>query len=333
VALYFLLIPGRHNCIYLTNKIQHKMKRKLYLLFFTILLQVQIIPQANSIPNSVKKIIFLGNSITYMGQYVTYIDAFLTAKYPDRQFEIINVGLPSENVSGLSEPNHADGRFPRPDLHERLHRVLDTLKPDLVIACYGMNDGIYLPFDDNRFQKFKDGIEWMHKQIVKSGADIIHVTPPVFDEQKGKAYANVLDIYADWLISCRYTKSWNVIDIHWPMKKFLEEQRLADSTFKFAEDGVHPNDTGHFIIAKQIMLSFGEKEFTNTGDIKTVLSNYKNGNEILKLVEERQKILKDAWLTYIGHKRPDMNPGIPIKEAKLKNEEINLKIQALLNER
>jgi len=268
-----------------------------------------------------------------MGQYITYIDAFLTAKYPDRKFEIINVGLPSENVSGLSEPNHAEGRFPRPDLHERLHRVLDTLKPDLVIACYGMNDGIYLPFDDNRFQKFKDGIEWMHNQIVKSGAEIIHVTPPLFDEQKGKAYANVLDIYSDWLISCRYTKNWNVIDIHWPMKKFLEEQRLADSTFKLAEDGVHPSDTGHFIITKQILLSLGEKEFAYAGDIKTVLSKYNNGNEILKLVEERQRVLKDAWLTYIGHKRPDMNQGISVKEAQLKNEEINLKIQALLKER
>ena len=90
---------------------------------------------------------------------VSYIDAYLTLQYPDRDFEIINVGLPSETVSGLSESGHADGKFPRPDLHERLKRILERTKPDLIFSCYGMNDGIYLPFDEERFQKYKEGIK------------------------------------------------------------------------------------------------------------------------------------------------------------------------------
>ncbi|TXT28529.1 MAG: G-D-S-L family lipolytic protein, partial [Planctomycetota bacterium] len=92
-----------------------------------------------------KRVVFLGDSITYSGQYIAYLETFLATRFPNRTTEFINLGLPSETCSGLSEDGHAGGKFPRPDVHERLQRVLDKLKPDLVVACYGMNCGIYLP--------------------------------------------------------------------------------------------------------------------------------------------------------------------------------------------
>ena len=306
------------------------MKRITCILIAIIGFQIQIYSQPYEIPYRVKRIVFLGNSITYMGQYISYIDAYLTVKYPARHIEIINVGLPSETVSGLSEPGHAGGMFPRPDLHERLERVLTQTKPDLVFACYGMNDGVYEPFDDERFRKYREGIGWLHEQILKEGASIIHITPPVYDERKGKAYANVLDIYSDWLISLRYSSNWNVIDIHWPMKKYLEDKRQADSTFSYAKDGVHPNEIGHFIMAKRILLALGEKELANANNMKEALSVYQNGDTILRLVEKRQEIMKDAWLTQTGHKRPGMNIGLPIKEAEQKAEELNKHIQTFI---
>lgn len=53
-----------------------------------------------------------------------------------------------------------------------------------------MNDGIYMPFDEDRFQKCKDGITWLHDTVVKSGARIIHLTPPYYNELKGKKYVD-----------------------------------------------------------------------------------------------------------------------------------------------
>jgi hypothetical protein len=41
---------------------------------------------------------------------------------------VIDAGPPSETVSGLSEEGHAGGQFPRPDLVERLTRVLAVTK-------------------------------------------------------------------------------------------------------------------------------------------------------------------------------------------------------------
>ncbi len=281
------------------------------------------------IPKKVKRILFLGNSITYSGKYVAYFEAYLTAKHPKTQYEIINVGLPSETVSGLSEVNHADGRFPRPALQERLSRVLAQTKPDLVFACYGMNDGIYLPLDSARFQKFKEGINWLHDEITKINVPIVHLTPPIFDEKKGITYAKVLDVYSEWLLS-QQTNKWYVADIHSSMKKYQEKKRQLDSTFALAADGVHPGELGHWIMAKALLNYVGEKELKENTESKIAFTNLKYGENIFKLVEERQLFMKDAWLTATGHKRPEMAVGIPIEEAKRKANLIEKKIRILL---
>ena len=299
----------------------------LTILFFA--LSFESFAQNYAIPKDTQRIVFLGNSITYQGDFVTYIDAYLSLKYPERTVEIINLGLPSETVSGLSEPNHADGKFPRPDLRERLQRILAELKPDLVIANYGMNDGIYLPFDEDRFDKFKEGMEWMHQAVENSGAEIIHVTPPIYDERKGAAYANVLDLYSDWLISRRYTADWQVMDLHFPMKKQLEDQRKIDPEFAFAKDGVHPDDAGHFLMAKIILLGLGE-QVTEAKTIEELLAPFPNGEQVLALIEQRQEILKLAWLTATGHQRPGIPQGLSIEDAEEKVAEINREIQLLV---
>ncbi|MEQ9102686.1 MAG: SGNH/GDSL hydrolase family protein [Imperialibacter sp.] len=283
-----------------------------------------------AIPDSVHRIVFLGNSITYAGQYVSYIEACLAVTYPNRKFEVINVGLPSETVSGLSEPNHADGKFPRPDLHERLARVLVQTKPDLVFASYGMNDGIYLPFDDDRFQAYQDGIDWLHTEVEKVGAIIVHLTPPVYDERKGAAYANVLNIYSDWLISNKYTKGWNVADVHEPMKKYMEDKRMTDPEFKYAADGVHPDKAGHWIMAKAVLTYLGLNEMVKADNPEEAVSTTRNGVKILQLIEDRQAIMKDAWLTSTGHTRPGMNKGMPLPDAQKKYASIAAEINKFL---
>lgn len=282
------------------------------------------------IPEHVQRVLFLGNSITYAGQYVTDIEAYLAIRYPKKHFEIINVGLPSETVSGLTEPNHAGGRFPRPDLHERIDRVLSLTKPDLVFACYGMNDGIYMPFDDFRFERYKEGIAWLHNKVTERGVPIVYITPPIFDERRGEAYANVLDIYSDWLISRRYVTGWSVVDIHTPMKNEVDKKRLADSTFSFAADGIHPNAAGHWLMAKQILLYLGERQVTSYNSIEEALAPYRNGLKVLNLVEQRQQTMKDAWITAIGHKRPEMNTGLPLNKARLQADSIEIRIQMLI---
>jgi len=264
------------------------------------------------LPPKAERILFLGNSITYGAHYVNYVTAYLHLNYPERKFEFVNVGLPSETVSGLSEPGHADGRFPRPDLHERLDRILEAVKPEIVFSCYGMNDGIYMPFDDARFLAYREGQGKLHEKVTATGAVLFHLTPPIYDERKGAAYANVLDMYSSWLLSRRYMDGWQVIDLHWPMQKFLEDKRRESPDFVLAADGVHPNEIGHWLMARELLLGLGERQVDGMESHEAYFGIQKKGMETLALVAAFQAVAKDAWLTHIGHKRPGMATGISL---------------------
>jgi lysophospholipase L1-like esterase len=276
------------------------------------------------------RIVFLGDSITYSGQYIEIIEAYCATRFPERHTEFLNLGLPSETVSGLSEDGHAGGKFPRPELRERLARVLEKTKPDLVFACYGMNDGIYLPFNAERFQKFKDGVLSLREQMTTAGAKIVHVTPPTFDEVKGghAGYSNALDKYSDWLLGQR-ASGWDVVDLHGPMNRYLAERRQREPEFFLASDGVHCGETGHWIVAKQILLHLGAKNLTGADGPQALMAVHPQGKEILKLVQEKQRLMKDAWLTDTGHKRPGMKQGLPLAEAQAKAADLDKQIHQL----
>ena len=99
------------------------------------------------------RIAVLGDSITQDGRWVADVAAWMEER--GLAADVINVGLSSETVSGLTEVQHAGGKFPRPDLFDRLDSVLRVTKPDLVLAMYGMNCGTYLPLDEGRFAKLR----------------------------------------------------------------------------------------------------------------------------------------------------------------------------------
>jgi lysophospholipase L1-like esterase len=262
-----------------------------------------------------QRVVFLGDSITYGGGWVANLAAWM--EWEGMTAEVINMGLSSETVSGLSEEGHAGGKFPRPDLAERLDRVLRVARPDLVIACYGMNCGIYQPLDETRFAAFKAGIERLHAAVENAGATIIHLTPPVYDQRPDKPgpagavdYDAVLAAYSEWLLSKR-ADGWLVIDVHGPMKDMLAAARATDPQAVFAPDAVHPNEAGHWAFCRAILAGLGD---TEAAAAETPAAF----KEFLPLVKQRMEILRDAYLPAAGHLRPGVRTGLPLGEAEAK---------------
>jgi len=278
-----------------------------------------------------QKVLFLGNSITYAGQYVAMTESLLLSSRPKGKPQFINSGLPSETVSGLSELNHADGKFPRPCLFDRLDNVIDKIKPDVVFVCYGMNDGIYLPFDSARFEAYKDGIIRLHKCLVDQGVKrMIWMTPPVHDDPQLRldGYNKVLDRYAEWLIGYAKMQSWEIIDLHFRMRRYLEARIEKDAQFKLAADGVHPGELGHWLMAKEIVQQL-MPDFPIESTWDDNLRNQPKLRQLYTLVLKRQTMMKDAWLTYTGHKRPGLSKGISMEDASKAYAAIQDEIKAL----
>ena len=156
-----------------------KIKTKKYYLLVFILSTLSCLNTSNIFTLPQGRILFLGDSITQNGLYVSFIEHELFTQFPDKSFDIISIGLSSETVSGLSEPDHP---FPRPCLHDRLEQALLKIQPDVIVACYGMNDGIYHPPDPNRLEAYQEGIRKLIDRAFH--ADIQHIillTPPPFD--------------------------------------------------------------------------------------------------------------------------------------------------------
>ncbi len=277
-----------------------------------------------------KRIIILGDSITYSGDWVTNFEAWLLAR--GAEAEVINLGLPSETGADLTPTEQQETHikpygFPRPTISERLGRILEKSKPDWVVACYGMNDGSSLPQNDEGFARYCAAMQTLKSQLENAGVkQIIFMTPPLHDAGPGQAQSKhdaMLTRFSDWLLS-KKKDGWNVVDIHGPMRAALDERRKTEPNFRFAGDGVHPNREGHDLIAKQLIEYFSTP--AETADF-LAHSPYL-GTALRPLINQRMALRRDAWLTFTVHTRPGVAKGLPMDEANAKINDLTTQIAA-----
>ncbi len=315
----------------------------LKLLLIAMVAHLAFVPVSHSakVPAPLRKvhrIVFLGDSITQAGDYVTDVECWLLSK--GISIEVLNLGLGSETATDLTDAENEGHlkahRFGRPFISERLDRVLAATKPDMVIACYGMNDGSVLPADETGLKRFSDSVTRLREAAMKAGARrVVICTPPVYDsgdKTKPGVHDENLSRYSAWIMAQK-AKRWDVVDIHGPMRKELDAGREANPGFRFAGDRVHPGREGHWLMAREILTQFLGAKLEGVSSAEQFFAS--NGNEIRRLVGERRSLLSSAWLTTTKHKRPGVPggpgvaPGPSIEGANAKAAVISEKIAAI----
>ena len=295
--------------------------------------------KATALLQGVHRIVFLGDSITQGGEYVADFDCWLVAH--GVRAEVLNLGLGSETASDLTPEENAGHLkahgFGRPFISERLERALAATKPDLLFACYGMNDGGSLPPDESGTKRFADAVTHLRETALKAGVKrVVICTPPVEDAKDNAAkkfHDENLTRYTTWLLTKR-ADGWDVVDIHTPMRQALDAIRAKNPAFEFAKDGVHPGREGHWLMAREILTqAFGAK-LDGVASAEELFPAH--GTEIRKLIHDRMVLLFNSWMTQIGHKRPGVagspgaKPGLPLAEANAKATDLAKQIQAQL---
>jgi len=237
--------------------------------FLTGLLISLAFSQPNQhLPQPGETVLFLGDSNTAAGHFIADLDTYFSLNNAGKKnITLINLGLPSETITGLSERDHP---FPRPDVHERLDRALKATSPHRVVVGYGMNDGIYSTFDENRFSKYQQGYKNLLTKTAAINAHATLLTPDPFEPKavKGKSrpagqpeysyknpyedYDSVLAKYAAWQVS-QQTESMPVADAHTALWAALKSRRQSKPEFLFSGDGIHPSVSGHWFVAQEIL--------------------------------------------------------------------------------
>jgi lysophospholipase L1-like esterase len=267
-----------------------------------------------------RRVVFLGDSITQAGGYVGLADYYLQKLHPDKSFDLLGLGLASETLSGLSEEGHAGGKFPRPCLFERLGRVLERAKPEVVFACYGMNDGIYQPLDKERFAAFRKGVTKLIEQCKAAGVKQIYlVTPPVYDHspRAGEVdYDAVLAEYAKWELTLK-RPGVTVIDLHAAMRKARDARAEP-----LSRDKVHPGEEGHLLMARTILAGLGAKAPDES--LATI-----KADPLYKLVEQKRAVRSAAWMRHVGYTREKTVEPEPLGTAEADAAKVQQKIDAI----
>lgn len=286
--------------------------------------------------------LFLGDSITEDGRYIAYIDAYLREHRPEAALSFVNLGVSSETVSGLSEPDHP---FPRPCVHERLDRALRETRPERVVMCYGMNDAIYHPYADGRFAAFKEGYLRAIRTVHEYGAELILVTPPPFDSASVNeavkpnntdnrsnygymapysAYTDVLQRYGKWVLSLE-SSVYGTVDIYRPLSDYIRTERAACPDFRYG-DGIHPDEGGHWVIASTLLYRL----FGIHTDHKPEYVERPEQSGVFGLVLKYHRLLSSAWREHVGHTNPNKAEALPLGVALAEGRELASRIKSLL---
>lgn len=238
----------------------------------------------NETENVIGRILFLGDSITQDGKYISYLNKWIKLSALKEKIELFNCGLSSETVSGLSEPDHP---FPRPCLLSRIDQILNEVKPNWVVFCYGMNDAVYYPFSQSRFSAFIQGYKRAILAAREAGARVVLCTPPIFDAESFSAaggvllpegeekysyqraferYDSVLNLYATCVETDLASLADYVIDIRTPLMDDLLNRRTENRKAVHG-DGIHPGARGHRVIARTILKAFWGADAEIAGQI------------------------------------------------------------------
>jgi len=259
-----------------------------------------------------KKVLFIGDSITHDGRYVDYLETYLRKYVKEWEGTIINVGLTCENTSGDTEESFA---FPRPNINDRLERVMRLVQPDLVLACYGMNDGLQMPFSRERFEHYKAGINAVLDTVHAHGAQCWLLTPTYYDltslseydpehyrttdypaPHAYRYYADVLEKYAQYIMSLEGDRAERCFDVFHPIKEHVQACREKDSTYRYG-DGIHPDSIGHFIIMRTLMKGMFNITLSRVPEYVTAPQD----DLFYQITADKNKVVSIAYRTAAGH--------------------------------
>ncbi len=185
------------------------------------------------------KLLFQGDSITDAGRgmpatapigvgYPKYAVEFLSKKYPDVDFEFVNIGISGNKVL---------------DLVQRLQRDFIDVQPDIVSILIGVNDvwhcaatREWIPQDvfEERYRTVLKGIkENTHAKIMIMEPFLIPVEDKLFFRE---------DLDPKIQIIRKLAREY--ADVYLPTDGLLQSAFIGDDPLSFAADGVHPTPKG-----------------------------------------------------------------------------------------
>ena len=191
------------------------------------------------------KILFQGDSITDAGRsredahilgqgYPLYAAAELRARYPEKEFEFINLGIGGNQTK---------------DLVARLESDFIDIQPDIVSIMIGINDTWHHAADRSWIPN--DVFEERYRTVLsaiktRTHAKIMMIEPYIVPVEDKMFFYE--DLFPKILVERKLAKEF--ADVYMPLDGLLAQLAIDHPYSDFSNDGVHPNESGAKIIGK-----------------------------------------------------------------------------------
>lgn len=193
-------------------------------------------------------IVFQGDSVTDSGRTYDRAENDMGVGYPQKVKEFVQTFFADKNITVLNRGISGNRAI---DLRNRWDEDCIDLKPDYVSILIGIND-TWRRYDANNpttAQAYEDNYRNILERTKKANPDcqVIMLEPFIIpsDETKLVWYE---DLYEKQLAARKLSREFNTIYI--PLDGFFASSSIKTAPAVWSEDGVHPTDAGHSLIAR-----------------------------------------------------------------------------------
>ncbi len=202
-----------------------------------------------------EKLVMIGDSVTDFGRarpvgeglfnahgtgYPALVDALLRSAYPELNLRTVNMGTDGDNVLNLKARWQTD--------------VLD-LKPDWVSILIGIND-VWRQFDLPHMpethvppEKYERTLDELVTETLPRVRGIVLMTPYYMEPNPQDAMRARMDEYGAIVKKVAERHGLKCVDLQERFNRLFEHVHSAS----IAWDRVHPNMTGHMLIARALL--------------------------------------------------------------------------------
>jgi len=216
------------------------------------------------------RVVFLGATfIEREGQW-GYLEAALTARYPDRNITFRNLGWSGDTVWGEARARFGDQR----EGFNHLTRFLRGASPTVILVAYGHNESYE---GEAGLARFDEGMKKLLPVLEETGARIAFISPHQL-ENKGAPLPNHakqnenIYLYTDAIAKITAQKGYPFFNLFtMPPCKACEvlpgatgdgdgpamgQSKSLDLTY----NGIHLNDVGYWQVAQTLLAQIGEHQ-------------------------------------------------------------------------
>jgi lysophospholipase L1-like esterase len=201
------------------------------------------------------RVAFYGDSITAQRLYTRFAEEIVLTRYPQMHVSFVNAGVPGDTAHGGYTG----------DIPTRLKRDLLPSKPAVVTIMLGMNDGYYMPFNQEYLDMYKRDYRALVTAIQSDlpGARITLISPTPYDEvTHGTGFPHYNEVvarhavYDRELASSMHLGFCNLFD---PISSLVRTAEQSDPSLAslLVPDRIHPSEAAHWAMAVALARAWG----------------------------------------------------------------------------